>query len=267
MKKALLFGVLVASLVYLSTTSSHLKIDTGGKEKDLLSPLDRDSIFQLAFPLRGYAPYDALIRNVFDHSTHGAPYISSHKVIAYTGEHGDLKGQKLSCGCYKQSKERSFSLNGNYAGVSDCGGSDYLCYDGHPGTDYLVPVNTPVLAAADGTVHLPDIFPGFYNAQAYNTIEIVHDDGYRTYYLHLNRQLVTEGQQVVNGQLIGLSGNVGTTAYYLHFEVQRDGVPVDPYGWEGDGPDPYKDAVNYTLWERKSSPFQESPSLVTLVIH
>ena len=267
MKKTLLLGILVASLVYLTATYSHLNIDTGGKEKESLSQLDSGSIFQLTFPLRGYTPYDAQIRNVFDHSTHGAPYISSHKVIAYTGEHGDLKGQKLSCGCYKQSKERSFSLNGNYAGIADCGGSNYLCYDGHPGTDYLVPVNTPVLAAADGTVHLPDIFPGFYNAQAYNTIEIVHDDGYRTYYLHLNRQLVIEGQQVDKGQLIGLSGNVGTTAYYLHFEVQRHGVPVDPYGWEGDGPDPYLDAVNYTLWKRKSSLFKPSTSVVTQVIH
>ena len=93
------------------------------------------------------------------------------------------------------------------------------------------------MAAANGLVHLSDIFPGFYNAQAYNTIEIEHSYGYRTYYLHLNRQFVAEGQRVVKGQLIGLSGNVGTSAYYLHFEVQRNGVPVDPYGWEGKGTD------------------------------
>ncbi len=260
MRKALLFAVLITTLIYISMSYSHLGIGVEEKSIEILPQSSEESVIQLLFPLRGYAPYDTQIRNVFDHSTHGAPYFSSRKVIAYTGEYGDLNGQKQGCGCYKQSGIGSFSLNGNYIGASDCGGSDYLCYDGYPGTDYSVPENTPVLAAANGIVHIPDIFPGLYNAQAYNTIEIEHMGGYRTYYLHLNKQLVAEGQCVVKGQLIGLSGNVGTTAYYLHFEVQKNGVPVDPYGWEGEGADPYLDAVNHNLWELKSSIYMVASS-------
>ncbi|MBI4707275.1 MAG: peptidoglycan DD-metalloendopeptidase family protein [Candidatus Omnitrophica bacterium] len=129
----------------------------------------------------------------------------------------------------------------NYTGG---GNSYYLFYDGHPGIDYPVSNNTPVYAAADGIAHMPASFPGVLTAQNYNTIEIDHQNGYRTYYLHLSSRVVSEGTPVTRGQHIGYSG-----AYHLHFEVQRDGIPVDPYGWQGSGADPYTRATNINLWE------------------
>lgn len=74
------------------------------------------------------------------------------------------------------------------------------------------------------------------------TIEINHHNGLMTYYGHLSRLLVTKGQSVQRGQVIGISGMTGTaTGPHLHFGVYyiNGNGPVDPYGWGGSYPDPY----------------------------
>jgi len=205
-----------------------------------------------SFPLRGYAPYNAPISSVFDHSM-SSSYAKDSVVVAYTDEKGNNQKYSSSCDCYNKTDGYPFNINNHYTGASTCGKTYYLCYDGHPGIDYPVPNNTPVYAVADGIAHLPASFPGVSNAQNYNTIEINHQNGYKTYYLHLSQQLVLELQSVTRGQLIGYSGDVGSPgAYHLHFEVQKNVngvyVPVDPYGWEGSGNDPYTRATNINLW-------------------
>jgi murein DD-endopeptidase MepM/ murein hydrolase activator NlpD len=202
----------------------------------------------ILFPLRGYTPYTAPISSVFDHSMN-VSYAEDGVVTAYTNERGDNQNFSASCDCYNKSDGTAFTVNSNYTGASTCGRANYLCYDGHPGTDYPVANNTPVYAADAGTAHLPASFPGISNAQSYNTVEIEHQSGYRTYYLHLSSRVVSEGTPVKRGDLIGYSGDVGSPgSYHLHFEVQRNGVPVDPYGWQGSGTDPYTRAANYDLW-------------------
>ena len=56
-----------------------------------------------------------------------------------------------------------------------------------------------------------------------------------------------DGDFVPAGRVIGTSGKVGTSSFYLHFEVQCDGRPVDPYGWDAEGPDPHY-VENVRLW-------------------
>jgi murein DD-endopeptidase MepM/ murein hydrolase activator NlpD len=88
------------------------------------------------------------------------------------------------------------------------------------------------------------------------TIRVDHQNGYVTLYLHLSKRNVKSGQKVKAGDVLGVSGDTGSPgAYHLHFEVRRriDGsyVPVDPYGWCGDGSDPYATGpgvVNSILW-------------------
>jgi len=173
-----------------------------------------DGNFYLNFPLSGYTAYTAPISAVFDHS------MSNGIVISYTGETGDYQNYSASCDCYDKSDGQSFRINEHYVGARSCGATYYLCYDGHRGTDYPVVNNTPVYTAANGIAHLPAAFPGVSNAQEFNTIEIDHQNGYKTYYLHLSSHTVVDGQNVTRGQLIGYSGDVGSSgAYHLHFEV------------------------------------------------
>jgi len=98
-----------------------------------------------------------------------------------------------------------------------------------------------VLAAAAGTVKALN--------SSFGRIEVDHGNGYETWYMHLSRFDVIVGQSVEAGQVIGVSGDVGSAGNpHLHFEVRLNGVPVDPYGWAGAGSDPYLAAPNQLLW-------------------
>jgi murein DD-endopeptidase MepM/ murein hydrolase activator NlpD len=59
---------------------------------------------------------------------------------------------------------------------------------------------------------------------------IDHGTGLETLYGHAARLLVSQGTRVKRLQIIALSGSSGqSTAPHLHFEVRRNGKPVDPY--------------------------------------
>lgn len=121
---------------------------------------------------------------------------------------------------------------------------------GHAAYDWPMPVGTPVLAAADGVVHVAgDAGPTRCGAeQVDQNVRIglrhrVGSERYATWYLHLSKVAVKPNQVVEAGDVIGWSGNTGcSSGPHLHFAVQQrtpDGiVHVDPYGWTGSGPDP-----------------------------
>ena len=145
--------------------------------------------------------------------------------------------------------------------------------DGHAGYDFMMPVGTPIFAAAAGVVTLaaPVTFfcplPGLGNVTQ-RGIVIRHDLGggnsYQTYYAHTSREDVTLGQVVTAGQQIALSGNTGcTTAPHLHLQLDRIGTndvltTVDPYGWTGAQPDPWEvnpaGAKSIYLWKSGQAP-------------
>lgn len=95
----------------------------------------------------------------------------------------------------------------------------------HSGVDISAPAGTPVEAAADGTV----IQLGGING--YGRLVVVdHGNGYETFYAHLSRIDVIEGQDVRRGQTIGAVGSSGrATGPHLHYEVRVHHVPVNPY--------------------------------------
>lgn len=95
----------------------------------------------------------------------------------------------------------------------------------HYGIDLGVPVGSPVLAVEDGTI----LTVGYQADGAGNYVTIEHSDGYLTKYFHLDSYIVAEGEAVSKGQIIGYSGNTGTsTGPHLHFEVWLNGESVDP---------------------------------------
>jgi murein DD-endopeptidase MepM/ murein hydrolase activator NlpD len=94
----------------------------------------------------------------------------------------------------------------------------------HAGIDISVPTGTPVRAAQEGIV----MFAG-YNGAYGKAVKLDHLNGFSTLYAHNSRILVHVGQTVQAGQVICLSGSTGrSTGPHLHFEVQKDGWPVDP---------------------------------------
>lgn len=99
----------------------------------------------------------------------------------------------------------------------------------HDGIDLAAPEGTPVATAAEGTV----LYAG--EQRGYGLIAIVeHENGLVTLYAH-NRDLrVKTGQRVRAGQVVATVGESGrTSGPHLHFEVRKDGVPVDPLPYLG----------------------------------
>ncbi|MFP6798702.1 MAG: peptidoglycan DD-metalloendopeptidase family protein [Pseudomonas sp.] len=92
------------------------------------------------------------------------------------------------------------------------------------GIDIAGELGQPVLAASDGSV----VYAGS-GLRGYGELVIIkHSDTYVSAYGHNRRLLVQEGQQVKAGQKIAEMGSTGTDRVKLHFEVRRQGKPVDP---------------------------------------
>ena len=94
----------------------------------------------------------------------------------------------------------------------------------HNGIDFGVPLGTPVYASYDGKVVAVDNndkgISRFQKYQYGKHIVIEHQNSLATLYAHLSRQVVTKGQEVKKGELIGYSGNTGySTGPHLHFTV------------------------------------------------
>jgi murein DD-endopeptidase MepM/ murein hydrolase activator NlpD len=97
----------------------------------------------------------------------------------------------------------------------------------HPGIDIGVPSGTPIQAAAAGTVSIAGPNSGYGN---YTCID--HGSGISTCYAHQESISVSVGQQVSQGQVIGISDCTGLCfGPHLHFEVRVNGQVVDPMGY------------------------------------
>lgn len=95
----------------------------------------------------------------------------------------------------------------------------------HAGLDFAASIGTPIYATADGIVK-----EAGYNAGGYgNNVVINHGYGYETLYGHMYRIKVRTGQHIHRGEVIGYVGNTGkSTGPHCHYEVHKNGQPVDP---------------------------------------
>ncbi len=95
----------------------------------------------------------------------------------------------------------------------------------HFGMDIAGKVNTPIGAAADGTV----IFSNW-TFEDGNMVILSHGGGYFSVYKHNQANLIQPGAYVRRGETIALLGDTGKQSYgpHLHFELWKDGVPLDP---------------------------------------
>ncbi|MGY6561561.1 MAG: peptidoglycan DD-metalloendopeptidase family protein [Luteibaculaceae bacterium] len=95
----------------------------------------------------------------------------------------------------------------------------------HSGMDFTAPTGTDIYATGNGTVTHVE----FSNRGYGNHVVVKHGFGYETLYAHMSKIFVKPGQKVNRGEVIGLVGNTGTsTAPHLHYEVRKNGNPVNP---------------------------------------
>lgn len=93
------------------------------------------------------------------------------------------------------------------------------------GINIAVPLNTPILASADGVV----AYAGTEVANLGGLVILKHGGGWTTVYGHASQLLVRRGQSVKKGQTIARSGDSGLADRpELHFEIRRGRTPVDP---------------------------------------
>ena len=104
--------------------------------------------------------------------------------------------------------------------------SGYDPENGHPGIDFAAEEGAEIYAVAGGIVTAAD-----YDVEKGNYVVLDHGGGLETEYQHMKSLLVSAGQAVVQGQVLGYVGSTGnSTGPHLHFEARQDGAPADLTG-------------------------------------
>ena len=94
----------------------------------------------------------------------------------------------------------------------------------HNGLDFTAPSGVPIYATADGKIDKAEFNGGFGNH-----VVIKHGYGFESLYGHMSRIKARTGETVKRGEVIGYVGSTGlSSGPHCHYEVHRNGVPVDP---------------------------------------
>ena len=98
----------------------------------------------------------------------------------------------------------------------------------HNGIDMACAAGTPIYATRAGTVTTA----AYQASGAGNYVSINHLDGFSSIYMHMTHYVVSQGQSVSQGQLIGYVGNTGiSTGDHLHFGISYAGTYVNPLAY------------------------------------
>ncbi|MBD3226222.1 MAG: peptidoglycan DD-metalloendopeptidase family protein [Caldithrix sp.] len=110
--------------------------------------------------------------------------------------------------------------------------NDMFINKAHLGVDLVAATGTPIKASADGVV----LFSGWTDDGG-NVLIIRHGYGFISIYKHNESNLVSELERVSKGQVVALLGNTGkiTSGAHLHFEVWKNGSPVNPLTYINEG--------------------------------
>ncbi|MCC6345687.1 MAG: M23 family metallopeptidase [Nitrospirales bacterium] len=190
------------------TVSSYLPFITGEMAESLAE--------------RGIGMGDFLLRNP-----------ALQEVVEAGGEEAAAENAQHSAGAASGKEEKERLRMPASGRVSSGYGVRHDPLDGklkrHNGMDIALPEGTPVAPAAPGTV----VFSGYSGGYG-NCVIIEHGGGMTSLYAHNAENRVKTGEVVDTDTVIALSGSTGrSTGPHLHFEVRREGVPVDPLGLIG----------------------------------
>ncbi|WP_295085593.1 M23 family metallopeptidase [Ruminococcus sp.] len=141
------------------------------------------------------------------------------------------------------SGEFGWPVDGGY--VSD----PFLSDRNHKGMDIAANTGTEIYAAADGVV----VSAGWNSGGYGYFVQLGHTDEYQTVYGHMSTVLVSDGQEVSRGQLIGKVGSTGdSTGPHCHFEVRHNGICLDPAMFINTA-DSFNEEANRQYEERKNN--------------
>ena len=97
----------------------------------------------------------------------------------------------------------------------------------HQGIDLGAPAGTPIVASRSGVVTTAR-----FSGSAGYYVSINHGDGFSSIYMHMTNYIVSAGQSVNQGQVIGYVGSTGiSTGNHLHFGIAYNGAYVNPAGY------------------------------------
>ena len=95
----------------------------------------------------------------------------------------------------------------------------------HFGIDIVNDESTPIFAVANGVVIYSD-----FSRELGNGVVIDHQNGYYSHYYHNEENFVKKNEKIDEGMLIAKLGNTGvSTGPHLHFEIWKDGQPINPF--------------------------------------
>jgi murein DD-endopeptidase MepM/ murein hydrolase activator NlpD len=95
----------------------------------------------------------------------------------------------------------------------------------HDGLDLTQYHGAPIFAAGDGVV----IYSGNGFRGYGNIVILKHNEEWSTLYAHLNKIMVSDGDELKTGEILGTMGKTGrATGTHLHFELIKDSLPVNP---------------------------------------
>jgi len=124
-------------------------------------------------------------------------------------------------------EHKNWAIAHNYCWKSESGCTRYY----FPGIDFGTPVGTKLLASIDGKVTLTKETTGYGWS-----IKLIDSLGNKIVYGHLSKFIVTQGQTVTRGMVIGLSGGAigdigsgNSSGPHLHWEYRMNEIPIDPF--------------------------------------
>jgi murein DD-endopeptidase MepM/ murein hydrolase activator NlpD len=123
----------------------------------------------------------------------------------------------------------------------------------HYGMDFSAPIGTPIYATGNGVVE--KIKRSRSKKDYGNYILINHGYDYQSFYAHLDKVLVSKGQKVNRGDLIGHVGNTGkSTAPHLHYEIRYKKQKINPVNFYHSDltPEEYEQMLNIASQENQS---------------
>lgn len=197
-------------------------------------------LFALIFTSRPLFSYAALKEDVIEEQQEGKMNVDS----SLQTDHGEVESAE-------QRKLSSVSNNWSWPTTTTKINANWGRYPSggiHSGIDFAAPMNSPVYATCDGQVVSVRSMTTSYG----NHIKIKATvNGHIVYirYCHLNSYIVSNGQNVKAGQLIGYSGNTGnSTGPHLHYEVRNanDYYNANEYGAGTLNPSLYLPGSSYT---------------------
>jgi len=125
---------------------------------------------------------------------------------------------------------------------------------GHEGVDIRAPSGSKIFCVAPGEVFRVEEDPEGHNYGIH--VRVLHEDGYKTIYAHLEEAMVKEGQKVQSGTVLGLADNTGNSfGSHLHLTLKKTGAKFEEWPYNIIDPTPF--LLPLLGWQEPAGPYVE----------